>query len=274
MAGALRERSSSATELSSQLAQVQAACSAACQPAVQSLQSALATLVTEGEPAAAALAASLQTVAGLLQGLPSAEADLPNCVSSLGQAVSQLAAGYAEVAGMAQERHKVRLASPSPTVCMQQGGDCHQPCMCACIRVQQHQACKRIPSCGALQVFQVLSSVNARLEQAAAANPSRLQLGLPGGLVSGCNPGAPAGQPSGSSWQPGGGSRDTLVKLLQQMTDSVVGLIEGLAVEKECLESQMLQAHEEARQLRRQVCTALPARCLCVFYLRELPLLN
>jgi len=32
-----------------------------------------------------------------------------------------------------------------------------------------------------------------------------------------------------------------------------VGLIEGLAVEKECLESQMLHSSDEARQLRSQV---------------------
>lgn len=104
-----------------------------------------------------------------------------------------------------------------------------------------------------LQVFQVLSSVNARLEQAAAAHPSRLQGNLPSSLGPGHSPGTPASQPPGCSWPTGSGSRDTLVKLLQQLTDSVVGLIEGLAVEKECLESQMVEAHQEARQLRRQV---------------------
>lgn len=106
----MRERGSAAAEQSSQLAHVQAACSAACQPAVQSLETALAALSAEGEPAAAALASSLHTVVGLLKGLPSAETDLPSCVGSLSKAVGQLAAGYAEVAGMAQERHKVRSA--------------------------------------------------------------------------------------------------------------------------------------------------------------------
>lgn len=107
-----------------------------------------------------------------------------------------------------------------------------------------------------LQVFQVLSSVNARLEQAAAAHPSRLQGSMSG---PGCSPGTPAGTPTGSSWASGSVKRDTLVALLQQLTDGVVGLIEGLSVEKECLESQMLQANEEAQQLRRQVCMARAA---------------
>lgn len=75
----------------------------------------------------------------------------------------------------------------------------------------------------------------------------------------GCSPGTPAGAPTGSSWASGSVKRDTLVALLQQLTDGVVGLIEGLSVEKECLESQMLQANEEAQQLRRQVCMARAA---------------
>lgn len=111
MAGAMQERSSSAAELSGQLARVQAACSDACQPAVQSLQAALAMLASEGEPAATALVASLQAVAGLLQGLPPADTDLPGCVGSLCKAVGQLAAGYAELAAMVQERHKVGFVS-------------------------------------------------------------------------------------------------------------------------------------------------------------------
>ena len=97
-----------------------------------------------------------------------------------------------------------------------------------------------------LQVHRILSSVNARLQQAAAAHPSRMQA-------------SPAVPHSGSS---GGGDGSTpaaaaaaasLVELLQQLTESVVGLVEGLAVEKECLESEMLHANDEARQLRGQV---------------------
>lgn len=107
MAGAMQERNSSVAELSSQLAEVQAACCAASQPALQQIQSALAALAGHGEQDAAAVTAELQAVAGVLQRLPPADQDLKGCVGSLGSAVSQLAAGYSHVAAMAQERHKV-----------------------------------------------------------------------------------------------------------------------------------------------------------------------
>jgi hypothetical protein len=110
-----------------------------------------------------------------------------------------------------------------------------------------------------LQVHSILSSVNARLQQAAAAHPTRLQAG----------PAVPHGSSSGGG---GGGTTPaaaSLVDLLQQLTESVVGLIEGLAVEKECLESEMLHANDEARQLRGQVRHPLLLRMLwqaCVWH--------
>jgi hypothetical protein len=105
------ERASSAAGMSSQLAQVQAACVSACQPAAQHLQAALAVLAAEEqrEPQVAALAAALQGIAGLLRGLPPADSNLPGCVGGLGSAVSQLAAGYSHVSAMLQERHKVSV---------------------------------------------------------------------------------------------------------------------------------------------------------------------
>lgn len=99
----------------------------------------------------------------------------------------------------------------------------------------------------------ILSAVTARLQHAAASHPSRLQQALP----------TPSGASSGGTAAGGGaaasnsGASASLVELLQRLTESVVGLIEGLAVEKECLESQMLHAGDEAAQLRSQV------RCWC-----------
>lgn len=43
-----------------------------------------------------------------------------------------------------------------------------------------------------------------------------------------------------------------LVALLQQLTENVVGLIEGLAVEKECLASEMLHVQQENHLLQGQ----------------------
>ena len=45
----------------------------------------------------------------------------------------------------------------------------------------------------------------------------------------------------------------SLVTLLQQLTESVVGLIESLAAEKECLASEMLHVGDENRLLQSQV---------------------
>lgn len=89
------------------------------------------------------------------------------------------------------------------------------------------------------QVHHILSTVTARLQHAAANHSSRLQQAAPS-----------AGAAPDSSL---GGGDGALVPLLQQLTESVVGLIEGLAVEKECLESQMLHAGDEAAQLRGQL---------------------
>ena len=100
-------------------------------------------------------------------------------------------------------------------------------------------------------MYHILSAVTARLQQAAASHPSRLH---PGGAAPAGGSGADAAGVSNSS---GGSAADSsgasLVELLQRLTEGVVGLIEGLAVEKECLESQMLHSGDEARQLRGQV---------------------
>ena len=114
-----------------------------------------------------------------------------------------------------------------------------QPALAAIVHYKLHTSMQCAVPLRLLQVHRILSSVNARLQQAAAAHPSRLQT-------------APVVPSSGS----GGGTTPaavSLVELLQQLTESVVGLIEGLAVEKECLESEMLHANDEARHLRGQV---------------------
>jgi hypothetical protein len=123
------DRASSAAGMSSLLAQVQAACATACQPAGQHLQAALAVLAKEEqrEPQAAALAAALQGVAGLLRGLPPADSDLPGCVGGLGSAVSQLAAGYAHVLAMLHERHKVGVTH-LPVAVKEPGGHARLRC--------------------------------------------------------------------------------------------------------------------------------------------------
>lgn len=110
------------------------------------------------------------------------------------------------------------------------------------------------------QVHHILSAVTARLQQAAASHPSRLQQIAGASAAPACGAG---GALSGSGPAPGisispddsGTSGLSLVELLQRLTEGVVGLIEGLAVEKECLESQMLHSSDEARQLRSQVGT-------------------
>lgn len=110
MAAAVDDRSSSSQGVAKQLAAAQAACSSATQPALQHLQAALATVAAEErEPSAAALAAAMQVAAEALRGLPPADRDLAGCVGGLGSAVGQLAAGYAHVAAMLQERHQVRV---------------------------------------------------------------------------------------------------------------------------------------------------------------------
>lgn len=95
----------------------------------------------------------------------------------------------------------------------------------------------------------ILSAVTTRLQQAAASHPSRLQQAA-GGASSSSSCLAAGGSASPASSDASGLS---LVELLQRLTEGVVGLIEGLAVEKECLESQMLHSSDEARQLRSQV---------------------
>ncbi len=110
MAAAVADRSSSAQGLSCALASAQQAISTACQPALHHLQAAVSVLGAEGpegEPQVHALASMLQTVGGLLRDLPPAEADLTGCVGALSSAVAQLAAGYATVSSMTQERGKV-----------------------------------------------------------------------------------------------------------------------------------------------------------------------
>ena len=111
MAAAMEQRSSSSQEAATRLAAAQAAAAAAAAPALGHLQAALkAVAAEEREPAAAALAAAMHAAAEQLRGMPPADADLPGCVGALGSAVQQLAEGYSLVAGMLQERHKVRPA--------------------------------------------------------------------------------------------------------------------------------------------------------------------
>lgn len=94
----------------------------------------------------------------------------------------------------------------------------------------------------------ILSAVTARLQQAAASHPSRLQQAAGGAPSRSCHAAGGSDTPASSDT-----SGLSLVELLQRLTEGVVGLIEGLAVEKECLESQMLHSSDEARQLRSQV---------------------
>lgn len=258
MAAAMQERSSSAADMSSALAQAQAAAAATCQPAVQHLQAALAVLGAEREPQAAELAATLQSVAGLLRALPPADVELAACVGTLGRAVGQLAAGYSHVAAMTQERGKVGTNRPFFLVPASELGRTSSQGWLAGL-ARRTFASGMFPDCGSdqlvnlmlmgsllslLQVHHILSSVNAQLQAAAAAHPSRLQAAaLPGGGAGSAPPGDSPASASGLS----------LVELLQRLTAGVVGLVEGLAVEKECLESQMLHASDESAQLRSQV---------------------
>lgn len=109
MAAAMEERSSSSAGLQATLGAAQAAAVAACHPALQHLQACAAALAgEEREPQAEALAAAVQAAAAELRGLPPAESDVAGCVRALGSAVGQLAAGCSHVAGMVQERRKVR----------------------------------------------------------------------------------------------------------------------------------------------------------------------
>jgi hypothetical protein len=211
----------------------------------------------------------LQGVSGLLRDLPPAEADLAGCVGALSSAVAQMAAGYATVSSMTQEREKVCGAlhvcssgwsvMSNTTAC----GFLQLPPQIASLAVavatmkqqpaENEEFCRSVsdnvlkpPSFHLLtmQVHQVLSSVNSQLQAAATSHPSRSQA-------------AGASAAAGSAAAAVGSASLSLVDLLQQLTQTVVGMIEGLAAEKECLESKMLHAADESTQLRSQVLTAL-----------------
>lgn len=278
MAAAVADRSSSAQGLRCALASAQQAISAACQPALHHLQAAVSVLGAEGpegEPQVHALASMLQGVSGLLRDLPPAEADLAGCVGALSSAVAQMAAGYATVSSMTQEREKVCGALhvcssgwsvvSNTTAC----GFLQLPPQIAFLAVaiatmkqqpaENEEFCRSVsdnvlkpPSSHLLtmQVHQVLSSVNSQLQAAATSHPSRSQ-------AAGLSAAAGSALVGGSAAAAVGSASLSLVDLLQQLTQTVVGMVEGLAVEKECLESKMLHAADESTQLRSQVLTAL-----------------
>lgn len=93
-------------------------------------------------------------------------------------------------------------------------------------------------------MHRILSSVNSKLQQAAHARASRL------------DPQAAANAAAKTALAPAGGEgggATSLVALLQQLTDSVVSLVENLAVEKECLEMQLMQARSDAQDMQYKV---------------------
>jgi hypothetical protein len=267
MAAAMEERTSAAAGTSAALARAQAAADAACQPALQHLAAARAALGGAGDPAGAALATALQAAAELLGGLPAAEAELAGFVGALCGAVERLAAGFDHVAAMAAERDKVggrgRACTPQPT----EHAFVRLPSFFVA-RTLSHALHALRCCCQHEQVHQILSSVNSQLRAAASAHPSRLA------LAEASPPSPHGGSLAGDdARQDGGGGGGSLLALLQQLTQTVVGLVEGLAAEKELLEARMLHAADEAEELRRQVpdaarsgpVPALPLLCVCVW---------
>lgn len=194
MANAMEEKTSSLAGQSALLAELHAACSNTAEQVAQAQ-----ALVADGgsDPHTAALAGALQAAGVALQAVPREGAAWAGCSSALARALSQLAGGYAQVAGMLEERQKVHG---------------------------------------------ILTSVNGKLRGAAKAHAGRL---------------SSVGNSSSKVLIPAAAANPApavpLVDLLQALAENVVGLVEGLAVEKEALESQVVQAQSEAHGLHFQL---------------------